>query len=271
MIDIRNFSKAYGTALAVDDLTFSVQSGEILGLIGRNGAGKTTTMRALSGIIPSGAGEFIVDGFSLSDAPLELKRRTAYVADDPRLFSDLSVEQHLKFQSSVYGIKNPTDEVCKLLEIFELEPKRHCAASTLSRGMRQKLAICCAYLQAPTALLLDEPMTGLDPHGIRVLKNTIVDRAAQGCSVIISSHLLAMVEDICSHILILDRGKRCFWGSNVEFKERYSQSESTEPNSLERAFFSSLTELGNEVASAISEDTGSLRGPSVDIDSTIDQ
>jgi ABC-2 type transport system ATP-binding protein len=100
------------------------------------------------------------------------------------LFSDLSVEQHLKFQASIYGIKKPADEISELLEIFELEPKRHCAASTLSRGLRQKLAICCAYLQTPSALLLDEPMTGLDPHAIRVLKDTIVSRAAQDCPVL---------------------------------------------------------------------------------------
>ncbi|MGB2500406.1 MAG: ABC transporter ATP-binding protein [Mariniblastus sp.] len=251
MIEIKNFSKAYGSTPAVSDLTFSVKSGEILGLIGRNGAGKTTTMRALSGIIPFGAGEFLVDGYSLSEMPLELKQRTAYVADDPRLFSDLSVEQHLKFQASIYGIEAPAEEIDRLLDLFELESKRHSAASTLSRGMRQKLAICCAYLQAPTALLLDEPMTGLDPHAIRVLKNTIVERAAHGCSVIISSHLLAMVEDICSQILILDCGKRRFWGSNEELKQRFSQSKNSESNSLEAAFFSSLTELGEDIASTI--------------------
>ena len=269
MIEIRNFSKAYDATLAVDDLTVSVKSGEILGLIGRNGAGKTTTMRALSGIIPCGSGDFIVDGFSLHRAPLEVKRRTAYVADDPQLFSDLTVEQHLKFQASIYGIKKPADEISELLEIFELEPKRHCAASTLSRGMRQKLAICCAYLQTPSALLLDEPMTGLDPHAIRVLKDTIVSRAAQGCSVIISSHLLAMVEDICSHILILDSGKRCFWGSNREFKDRFSQSESSEANTLERAFFSSLNELGQDLKSVVQAESGHADGSTHKIESVI--
>lgn len=271
MIEINNFSKAYGSTLAVNDLTFAVQSGQILGLIGRNGAGKTTTMRALSGIIPSGAGEFMVDGFSLSDAPLELKRRTAYVADDPRLFSDLSVEQHLKFQASVYGIQEPADEIRKLLDLFELESKRHSAASTLSRGMRQKLAICCAYLQTPTALLLDEPMTGLDPHAIRVLKDTIVNRAAQGCAVIISSHLLAMVEDICSQILILDCGERRFWGSNEEFKQRFAQSENNDSNTLEAAFFSSLTELGQDLASTIHGTTGATDRNSQNVDSITQQ
>ena len=271
MIEVSNFSKAYGDTLAVNDLTFTVQSGEILGLIGRNGAGKTTTMRAMSGIIPYGAGEFKVDGFSLKDAPLALKQRTAYVADDPRLFSDLSVEQHLKFQASIYSVETPAEEICKLLTIFELETKRHCAASTLSRGMRQKLAICCAYLQSPKVLLLDEPMTGLDPHAIRVLKNTIEDRAAQGCAVIISSHLLAMVEDICTQILILDCGKRRFWGSNEEFRQTFAKAEATKPNTLEAAFFSSLTELGDELNIAIHGKSGAEESNSPSIDTILQQ
>ena len=178
MIEVKGFCKAYdGDAIAVDRLSFSLLPGQVLGLVGRNGAGKTTTLRALTGIIPSSGGTLRVGGFDLSSHPLDVKKLTAYVPDDPQLFSDLTVLQHLQFQASVYGVKKPGPEITRLLEMFELEPKRNSAASSLSRGMRQKLAICCAYLQNPKALLLDEPMTGLDPQAIRVLKQSVVEQA----------------------------------------------------------------------------------------------
>ena len=146
----------------------------------------------------------------------------------------------------------------RLLQMFELEPKRHNAASSLSRGMRQKLAICCAYLQQPKALLLDEPMTGLDPQGIRVLKQSIKEQAERGAAVIISSHLLAMVEDICSHVMVLDCGKTKFLGELAELQEQFAGDQTQDNQSLEQAFFSALgdaqdvvsTELGLSATSA---------------------
>lgn len=253
MINVSEFCKAYDDAVAVDRLSFKVAPGEVVGLIGRNGAGKTTTLRALCGIIPASQGTLCVDGFDLEQSPIEVKQRTAYVPDDPRLFEDLSVQQHLDFQSSVYSIANPAPTVDRLLGMFELESKRHSPASSLSRGMRQKLAICCAYLQNPKALLLDEPMTGLDPQAIRVLKESVVERAAQGTAVIISSHLLAMVEDICTHVLVLNQGKCKFWGTLKELRRKFKPESDNDDNStLEQAFFSALSDVqdavGHEVA-----------------------
>lgn len=252
MIHVHQFGKAYGDAVAVQSLSFSVEPGEVLGLIGRNGAGKTTTLRALTGIIPTSGGSIEVAGWSLHDSPTEVKQRTAYVPDDPQLFSDLTVEQHLKFQASVYGIANPGTAISNWLERFELESKRHTAASALSRGMRQKLAICCAYLQQPQALLLDEPMTGLDPQAIRVLKQTIAEQAENGVAVIISSHLLAMVEDICSHVLVLDSGHRKFFGTLEQLQAKHATSDEHSRSTLEDAFFSTLTRIETEVELEIS-------------------
>lgn len=247
MIEVNNFCKAYDDAIAVQSLSFSLQPGEVLGLVGRNGAGKTTTLRALTGIIPPSGGSLCVDGYSIAESPIELKRRTAYVPDDPQLFSDLTVEQHLSFQASVYGIKNPDADVANLLEMFELETKRHSLASALSRGMRQKLAICCAYLQRPRALLLDEPMTGLDPQAIRVLKQSIADHADRGVAIIISSHLLAMVEDICTHVLVLDAGKCKFFGTLENLRKKFGGHEHNNTSSLEHAFFSTLSLVDEEI------------------------
>lgn len=221
MIKLSNFSKAYEDSIAVSNLNFQVQPGQVLGLVGRNGAGKTSTIKSIAGIISISGGEVRVDGHSIEASPVDAKKITAYVPDDPELFTDLTVLQHLQFTASVYGIQTPSNAIATLLTNFELEAKRHSRASELSRGMRQKLAICCAWLQQPRALLLDEPMTGLDPYGIRMLKTSIVDQAKSGTAVIISSHLLAMVEDICSHILILDQGQAKFLGTIEQLKLRF--------------------------------------------------
>lgn len=241
MIEVVEFSKSYDKTVAVAGLTFQVQPGQVLGLVGPNGAGKTTTLRALTGIIPVSGGTLRVAGFDLDQSPLEAKRRAAYVPDDPQLFHDLSVQQHLAFVASVYQVANPTEKIASLLNQFDLAFKRHTRAADLSRGMRQKLAICCAYLHDPKALLLDEPMTGLDPKGIRVLKQSIVERAARGAAVIISSHLLAMVEDICSHVLILDVGRQKYCGTISQLRTIFAGAR--DDATLEDVFFRAMDDV----------------------------
>ncbi len=235
MISVQGFHKAYDHNVAVRDLTFDVEPGNVLGLVGPNGAGKTTTLRALAGIIPTSQGTMSIAGYDLDQSPVEAKLRLAYVPDDPQLFRDLTVEQHLGFAASAYRVPNPDSKALELLETFELTAKRRALASELSRGMRQKLAICCAYLHEPLALLLDEPITGLDPHGIRTLKNSVVEQAERGCAVIISSHLLAIVEDICTHVLILNSGQKRFHGSLDEFRSTFAAD--NESASMEQAYF----------------------------------
>ncbi|QEG22743.1 ABC transporter ATP-binding protein [Mariniblastus fucicola] len=240
MIRAESFSKSYEKAVAVDDLSFQVNAGQVLGLVGRNGAGKTTTLKSIAGIIPLSAGRLLVDDFEVTADPIAVKQRSAYVPDDPHLFNDLTVEQHLLFTAGVYGIENPHHEIDRLLATFELLDKRHTAASGLSRGMKQKLAISCALLQQPSALLLDEPMTGLDPQGIRNLKATILEQAKCGTAIIISSHLLAMVEDICSDVMILENGKRKFFGRIEELKEQFAGDSNSELRTLEEIYFATM-------------------------------
>jgi len=235
VILVEDFHKAYERTVAVSELSFSVEPGQILGLIGPNGAGKTTTMRTISGMIRPSHGRLEVWGHDVVRAPVAAKRLLAYVPDDPQLFPDLTVEQHLAFTAAAYRIDHAEERTASLLETFELTFKRRTAARDLSRGMRQKLAICCAYLHQPRALLLDEPLTGLDPHGIRVLKNTLVERAAAGAAVIISSHLLAMVEDLCTHVLILSKGEPQFCGPLADLKAAYMTED--QQGTLERIFF----------------------------------
>ena len=235
VLDVADYHKAYEGVSAVNGISFSVQPGQILGVIGPNGAGKTTTMRAISALIPPTSGTLTVAGYDVEQQPVEVKRRLAYVPDDPRVFPHLTVAEHLAFTASAFRVADADRKAAELLDAFELDQKRNVSAKELSRGMRQKLAICCAYLYDPIALLFDEPLTGLDPIGIRVLKQSIVDRAAAGAAVMVSSHLLAMVEDICTHILLIHQGEQRFFGTVSELKSRFQDQGNVA--SLEDIFF----------------------------------
>jgi len=235
LISVKNFEKFYDTVAAVRDLSFTVRPGQIFGLVGPNGAGKTTTLKAISGMIPPTRGELSVGNYEVVKHPVEAKQILSYIPDDPQLFSELTVAEHLAFIASVYRVADADEKATGLLKEFELFEKRQAAARDLSRGMRQKLAICCAYLHDPQVILFDEPLTGLDPHGIRKVKQTIRKRAEEGAAVIISSHLLGVVQDLCTDILILESGRRCFCGTFEELREQYREDE--HETDLERIFF----------------------------------
>lgn len=235
MIEISGFHKAYGKTIAVEDLSFTVAAGQILGLVGPNGAGKTTTLRALSGIIPATRGSLSIDGHDLSKDPIAAKKSLAYVPDNPQLFNALTVWDHLDFIAAAYQIPDFTKPAEELLKKFELTEKRDALADELSRGMRQKVAICCAYLARPKVLLFDEPHTGLDPRGIRTIKDTIREQALAGAAIIVSSHMLSLVEDLCSHLLILHHGQSLYFGSIRDARTAFSSEAGDE--SLEQVFF----------------------------------
>jgi ABC-2 type transport system ATP-binding protein len=236
MIRVNNFTKKYGDFVAVQDLTFSVAAGDILGLVGPNGAGKTTTMRTLSGIIPPDSGELFVAGYDIVSNPIAAKQVLGYIPDDPRLFDTLTVWEHLEFYAAAYGVTDYHSAAESLLQFFNLDEKRHQIVQSLSRGMRQKVAIACAYLHQPKVILFDEPLTGLDPAGIRAIKQSMRVRARQGAAIIISSHLLGLVESLCTHLLILHQGQcRCFGLMDEVLRTFDDVKENT---TLEDVFFS---------------------------------
>jgi ABC-2 type transport system ATP-binding protein len=238
LIEVADFHKMYRDTVAVSGLSFRVGPGEILGLVGPNGAGKTTTLRAVAGIIPATQGRLIVAGHDVAADPVAAKRRMAYVPDDPKLFESLTVWEHLEFVAAAYRLRDFRAKAEELLRQFELEEKRNAPAQELSRGMRQKTAIACAYLHDPEAILFDEPLTGLDPTGIRTAKDSIVRRAGDGAAVVISSHLLALVEDVCTHLLILNRGKRLFFGRVDDARTAFADAGARA--SLEEVFFRAI-------------------------------
>ena len=239
MILVDDFHKAFADHVAVKGITFHVEPGQLLGIIGPNGAGKTTTMRAIAGITPASRGRLSIAGHDIAETPIDAKSRLAFVPDEPPLFHDLTVEEHLAFYASVYRVKDADTKAARLLDEFELTAKLRAPASSLSRGMRQKLAICCAYLHDPQAILFDEPLTGLDPQGIRVLKRSLSERAAQGAAVMVSSHLLAMVEDLCTHILILSEGTQRFFGPIDDLRQSFDHVDAAA--NLEDMFFAATS------------------------------
>lgn len=238
---VQEFHKTYERTVAVQGLSFVVEPGEILGLLGPNGAGKTTTMRAICGILPPTHGRLMVAGHDVVQNPVAAKRELAYVPDDPHLFDTLTVWEHLEFTAAAYRVPEFQSAAVSLLEQFELTDKRDTVAQELSRGMRQKVAICCAYLHNPKAILLDEPLTGLDPRGIRTMKASVRERAAAGAAIMVSSHLLALVEDLCTHLLIVHHGKRLFFGPVEQARESFAGVDNDA--TLEELFFRA-TEVG---------------------------
>jgi ABC-2 type transport system ATP-binding protein len=233
LIQVSNFHKSYRDTVAVADLSFEVLPTQILGLLGPNGAGKTTTMRAIAGIIPPTMGRLFVGGRDVQMDPVGAKRQLAYVPDDPKLFDSLTVWEHLQFIASAYRVADYEPYARQLLDRFELTEKRDALAGELSRGMRQKVAICCAYLHRPAAILFDEPLTGLDPRGIRTMKDSVRGVAAAGAAIIVSSHLLALVEDLITHLLILHKGRCLFFGLATEARNAFA---ATTDASLEEVF-----------------------------------
>ena len=216
MILVRELTKLYGDFPAVRSISFDVAPGEILGLVGPNGAGKTTTLRSLAGIIAPTSGSVSIGGHDIQRDAIAAKQQLAFIPDEPHLFEYLTVDEHLRFIARLYGVADVEAKMPPLLAELELDDKRRALPGELSRGMRQKLAIACGLLHDPSVLILDEPLTGLDPGGIRRMRETIASRAANGSAVILSSHLLNLVEEMCTKLFVLRRGECVAFGTIEE-------------------------------------------------------
>ena len=195
-----------------------MRPGEIVGLVGANGAGKTTTLRAITGILRPSAGIIRVGGYDIEKEPVVARRQFAYIPDTVHPYDLLTVTEHLHFIALTYRIQNAEAKYDALLEELELANKKHEIASSLSRGMLQKLSLACAFLREPQIVILDEPLTGLDPRGIRNIKQSIRRRARAGTAFLLSSHLLVLVEALCDQVLILHRGQKMAFGSLEEIR-----------------------------------------------------
>jgi ABC-2 type transport system ATP-binding protein len=208
LIEVQNLTKRYGPVTAVDDVSFRVERGEILGFLGPNGAGKTTTMRILTGYMPATAGRAIVAGFDVFDQPIEAKKRTGYLPETPPLYPDMSVGEYLLFVAKIKGVPSAgrTQRIDTIMERTRIADMRHRLCSRLSKGYRQRVGLAQALLHNPDVLILDEPTAGLDPKQIIETRQLIKELAGDH-TIILSTHILPEVSQTCQRVVIINRGR----------------------------------------------------------------
>jgi len=208
-LELRNVSKRYPGVHAVDNVSFSVQAGEITGYLGPNGSGKSTTMKMIAGLIEIGSGEILFGGEPIRRDPVAHKQRMGYVPEEPQLYAHLSGLEYLTMVAQLRGLpeKRTAERMDRLLRLLSLHSDRHSPISSYSKGMRQKILLAAALLHDPELLLLDEPFSGLDVSSALVLRSLVQELAARGKVILFSSHELETVERVCSRVVILHRGK----------------------------------------------------------------
>lgn len=199
--------RTFGRVVAVDGLDLEVPAGGIVGLVGANGAGKTTTLLCLAGALRPTAGTIVVAGHDLARDPIAARRSLGFVPDEPHLFDYLTVEEHLRFMARLYAVPDGDARLDALLASLSLEDRRPALPSELSRGMRQQLALGCAFIHDPSVLLLDEPLTGLDLRAMRRMKDRILEHARGGAAVLLSSHQLHLVRELCTEVAVIRHGR----------------------------------------------------------------
>ncbi len=204
MLEIQELTKKYGGYLAVDHVSFTVPTGQVGILLGPNGAGKSTIIKSIAGLLRYQGGVGIEQ---MPARSLEAKRIFGYVPEVPAMFDALTVREHIEYVRRAYDSKITEEEVNRLLSRFELDDKQGRLGRELSKGMMQKVSICCALAIKPKVILLDEPMVGLDPAAIKELKEVVLELKGQGVTVLISTHMLEMVKDLWDLVFIMQKGK----------------------------------------------------------------
>jgi ABC-2 type transport system ATP-binding protein len=222
LLDVRNLTKTYRQFTALTDLSFGIESEEIVGLLGPNGAGKTTTLRCISGIVRPTSGSVAIDGHDLAIDERAAKKLLAFVPEQPNPYEMLTVWEHLQFVALAYQTEDGFEErATSLLDRFDLAPKRDELVGTLSKGMRQKLTIACAFLHRARVFLFDEPLIGLDPRAARELREQIGRVAREeGAAVLVSTHMLDTAQNLCDRILILRQGVKVAEGTMENLRDR---------------------------------------------------
>ncbi|NLX82526.1 MAG: ABC transporter ATP-binding protein [Clostridiales bacterium] len=227
MLRIEHLSKSFGNKKAVDDLSLHIKPGEIYGFIGHNGAGKTTTIKACCGILRFDEGQIQIDGLDVRQHPIEAKKRTAYLPDNPDLYEFLSGIKYLNFIADIFGLPKAYREarMLSLSDEFELTQDLASPISTYSHGMKQKLAVIATLMHDPKLLVMDEPFTGLDPKAAFLLKQKMRAICDAGGAVFFSTHVLDVAEKLCDKVAIIRYGKLVVEGTMEEVKGQESLEE----------------------------------------------
>lgn len=223
MIEFQDVSKTYGATQALKNLNLSIQEGQIVGLIGHNGAGKSTTIKSLVSVINPTSGKILVDGLDLASHRLTIKQKIGYVADSPDLFLRLTAQEFWDLVAASYGMtsKDYENRLVDLLHLFDFASHRYEVIETFSHGMRQKVFVIGALLSDPDIWVLDEPMTGLDPQAAFDLKQLMRAHADKGKTVLFSTHVLEVAEQLCDRLAILKKGELIFYGTVAELKAEH--------------------------------------------------
>lgn len=228
MLDIQHYSKTYGEGKkATDDVSLTIESGDIYGFIGHNGAGKTTTIRAVVGVLDFTDGEIFIDGHSVKDEPIECKKVTAYIPDNPDLYENLTGLQYLNFVADVFDISaaDREERIKKYADMFEITDSLGDQISSYSHGMKQKVAIISALIHEPKLMVLDEPFVGLDPKASFILKEIMHEMCRNGSAIFFSTHVLDVAEKLCNKVAIIRKGKIIATGTMEEITEGHSLEE----------------------------------------------
>jgi ABC-2 type transport system ATP-binding protein len=209
MIVITNLVKKYGTLTAVDDVSLTVESGEIHGFLGPNGAGKTTTIKMIAGLLQPTSGRVAVNGHDMAANPEAAKASLGFIPDRPYLYEKLTAGEFLRFHGGLYGIDGTDihDRVLEMLDLFELRRREDGLIESFSHGMKQRLVMCAAFLHRPRAVVVDEPMVGLDPRGARLIKDVFRRMSERGVAILMSTHTLEVAEEMSHRISIINHGR----------------------------------------------------------------
>lgn len=223
MIQFDHVSKYYGDFAALKDLHLTLENGEIFGLIGHNGAGKTTTISLLTSIIEATSGHILVDGLELSQHRDTIKKGIAYVPDSPDIFLNLTAREYWNFLAKIYGVEQEIaqERMDRLSRLFDMKDREYDTIDSFSHGMRQKTIIIGALIPNPDIWILDEPLTGLDPQASFDLKEMMKEHAQKGHTVLFSTHVLSVAEQLCDRIGILRKGELIFVGTLEDLKNNY--------------------------------------------------
>lgn len=205
-IEVKNVSKIYGEQKALNDVSFSIGKGEVVGFLGPNGAGKSTMMKILTCFIPQTTGKALVCGFDVEENPLEVKKKVGYLPEHNPLYLEMYVKEYLQFVAGLHGIKNKKSRVAEMIEMVGLQVEQHKPIGALSKGYRQRVGLAQALIHDPDVLILDEPTTGLDPNQIEEIRNLIKSLGKEK-TVMMSTHIMQEVEAICDRVIIINKGQ----------------------------------------------------------------
>lgn len=238
LVEIEHLTKRFGDKVAVDDLSLSIEAGEVVGFLGHNGAGKTTTLKQMVTLLTIDEGRIVVDGHDVAKEPLAAKRAMAYIPDNPDMYDFMTALQYLRFIGDAYGVDPEVqkERIQQLAQRFEIADNLGSTIASLSHGMKQKIALISAFMHRPKLILLDEPFVGLDPKASRTLKELMRESCDAGSSIFFSTHVLEVAEKLCDRLAIIRKGKLIKFGDTHEV---------IGAESLEEVFFELESETGD--------------------------